>query len=133
MTLCTVIRWAPLSTGFSRQEYWSGLPFPPPGDLPDPAIEPTSPVAPALAGRFFTIEPPGKSTVTLFSLFIWLNWANYLTSSSTDWISIWIKLEVIRHAEVLAWCLTPCSHSLNVNYNFMNMKCWHSVNHQWKI
>ena len=43
----TVTRQAPLSTGFSRQEYWSGLPFPPPGDLPDPGMEPTSP---ALAG-----------------------------------------------------------------------------------
>ena len=45
------------SKGFSRQEYWSGLPFPPPGDLPGPGIELTSP---ALAGRFFTTEPPGK-------------------------------------------------------------------------
>ena len=43
--------------GFSRQEYWSGLPFPPPGDLPNPGIKP---VSPALAGRFFTTEPPGK-------------------------------------------------------------------------
>ena len=42
---------APLSMGFPRQEYWSGLPFPSPGDLPDPGIEPTSP---ALAGGFFT-------------------------------------------------------------------------------
>jgi len=40
--------------GFSRQEYWSGLPCPPPGDLPDPAIEPTTITSPALAGRFFT-------------------------------------------------------------------------------
>ena len=47
--------------GFSREGYWSGLPFPPPGDLPDPRIEPRSPVAPALAGEFFTTEPPGKS------------------------------------------------------------------------
>ena len=46
--------------GFSRQEYWSGLPFPSPGDLLDPGIEPTSPVSPALAGEFFTTEPPGK-------------------------------------------------------------------------
>ena len=43
---------------FSRHEYWSGLPFPSPGDLPDPGIEPASP---ALAGGFFTTEPPGKS------------------------------------------------------------------------
>uniref|UniRef100_A0A8C0ALI8 Uncharacterized protein n=1 Tax=Bos mutus grunniens TaxID=30521 RepID=A0A8C0ALI8_BOSMU len=48
---------APLSMGFSRQEYRSGLPFSPPGDLPVPGIEP---VSPALASRFFTIEPPRK-------------------------------------------------------------------------
>ena len=42
-TLWTVARQAPLSMGFSRQEYWSGLPFPSPGDLPDPGIEPGSP------------------------------------------------------------------------------------------
>ena len=45
---------AHLSMGFSRQEYWSGLPFPPPGDLPDPEIEPGSLRSPALAGVFFT-------------------------------------------------------------------------------
>jgi len=45
---------ASLSTGFSRQEYWSGLPFPYPRDLPAPRIEPTSLESPALAGRFFT-------------------------------------------------------------------------------
>ena len=44
--------------GFPRQEYWNGLPFPSPGDLPNPGIEPSSP---ALAGGFFTTEPPGKS------------------------------------------------------------------------
>ena len=54
VTLWAVARQAPLSMGFSRQEYWSGLPFPPPGDLPDPGAEPTSLMSPALAGRFFT-------------------------------------------------------------------------------
>ena len=44
---------APLFMGFSRQEYWSGLPCPPPGDLPDPGTEPRSPTSPALVGRFF--------------------------------------------------------------------------------
>ena len=53
----TVACQAPLSMGFPRQEYWSGLPFPSPGDFPDPEIEPTSPT---LAGGFFTTEPPGK-------------------------------------------------------------------------
>ena len=49
--------------GLSRQEYWSGLPFPLPGDLPDAGIEPVSLASPVLAGRFFTIAPPGKHSV----------------------------------------------------------------------
>ena len=53
----TVARQAPLSTGFSRQEPWSGLPCPPPGDLPDQGLN----LSPALAGRVFTSEPAGVS------------------------------------------------------------------------
>ena len=60
VTLWTVALQAPLSMEFSRQEYWSGLPFPPAGDLPDPGVEPRSLVSPALAGGFFTTDPPGK-------------------------------------------------------------------------
>ena len=60
-TLWTVACWAPLSMGFSRQEYWSGLPSPPPGDLPNPRIEPTSLTSPALAGGFFTISTIWKA------------------------------------------------------------------------
>ena len=60
VTPWTVAHQAPLSMGFTRKEYWNGLPFPPPGDLPDPGIEPASLVSPALAGRFFTTELPGK-------------------------------------------------------------------------
>ena len=48
MILLTVTHQTPMSMGFSRQEYWNGLPFPTPGDLPDPGIEPESPVSPAL-------------------------------------------------------------------------------------
>ena len=55
----TLARQASLSMGFPRQEYWSGLPFPSPGDLPNPGIEP---ISPALAGGFFTTEPSGKQT-----------------------------------------------------------------------
>ena len=54
MALWTVAHQAPLSTGFSRQEYWSGLLCPSPGDLPNPGIEPISLTSPALAGGFFT-------------------------------------------------------------------------------
>ena len=61
-TLCDTMDCSPLgsSVGFPRQEYWSGWLFPPPGDLRDPGIEPTSPAAPALSGRVFTTEPSGK-------------------------------------------------------------------------
>ena len=52
-TSWTVARQAPLSMGFSRQEYWRGLPYPPPGDLPDPGIKPGV-MSPAPAGGFFT-------------------------------------------------------------------------------
>ena len=55
-----IVHRAPLSMGFSRKEYWSRLPFPPPGDLPDPGIKPASLESPALAGRFFAIVPPRK-------------------------------------------------------------------------
>ena len=58
----TIARRVPPSMEFSRQEYWSRLPFPPPADLPDPGIEPASPLSPALAGRLFITEPPGKHT-----------------------------------------------------------------------
>ena len=54
----TVAHQVPLSMGFSRQEYWSGLPFPSPGDLPHPGIEPGSP---ALQVDFLPSKPPGKS------------------------------------------------------------------------
>ena len=58
LTPWTVVCQAPLSMGFPRQEYWSRLPFPSPGDLPNPGIVPMSPV---LAGRFFITEPAGKA------------------------------------------------------------------------
>ena len=56
-TQWTIAPQAPPSVGFSRQEHWSGLPFPSPGDLPDPGIKPGSP---ALQGDSLTSEPPGK-------------------------------------------------------------------------
>ena len=71
----TVAHQAPLSMGFSRQEYWSGLPFLPPGDLPHPGIKPASP---ALADGFFTTEPPRKHEVPItcmsFGLHPWEPW-----------------------------------------------------------
>ena len=63
MTPWTVASQAPISMGFSRQVYWSGLPSLLPGDLPDPECEPASPALAALAGGFFAAEPPGKPSL----------------------------------------------------------------------
>ena len=60
MTPWTVACQTPLSMGFSRQEYWNGLPLSIPGDLPNPGIEPTSLASPAVAGGFLTTAPLGK-------------------------------------------------------------------------
>ena len=79
-TTWTVAHQAPLSMGFCRQEYWSGLPFPSPGDLPDPGIEPSSP---ALAGRFFTSGPPGKPMGKIAS---W--WEVAVSTGGSAWCSV---------------------------------------------
>ena len=65
VTPWTVACQAPLSMGFPRQEYWSRLPFPLPGDIHDPRIKPTSPT---LAGGFFTIEPSGKPLYNILEI-----------------------------------------------------------------
>ena len=64
----TVAHQAPLTMGFPRQEYWSGEPFPSPGDPSDPGIEPESLSSPAIIGRFFTTASPGKPEYQLLSL-----------------------------------------------------------------
>ena len=71
VTPWTVALQAPLSMGFSRQEYWSGFPFPPLGDLPDPGIEPDSP---ALAAGFFTTSATIPSPGTTASEGYWGHW-----------------------------------------------------------
>ena len=78
-----VISWtagclASLSTEFSRQEYWSGLPLLSPGDLPNPGIEPASLAPPALAGGFFTTAPPGKPLHLSWLLTKWAHFRDLL-------------------------------------------------------
>ena len=100
MTLWTVAHQAPLSMGFPRQEYWSGLPFPSPGDLSDPGIEPTSLVLPALAGRFFTTAPPGKPQSSLQSsiYFTILTFTFTKQFRSLLWVSLYLEIFVSRSA-----------------------------------
>ena len=68
----TVAHQAHLSMEFPRQESWSGLPFSTPGDLPDPGMEPMSPVSPALAGKFFTAEPSVLTSILLLVIQCWI-------------------------------------------------------------
>ena len=71
VTLWTVVHQAPLSMGLSRQEYCSGLPCPPPGDLPDPGIRSASPTSPALAGGFFTTSTSWEALGTKCLIILW--------------------------------------------------------------
>ena len=79
--LWTVARQTPLSMGFSRQKYWSGLPSPPSGDCLNPDIEPASPGSPVLADKIFTTELPGNPTLLLNTtyscLLTWYSWKVY--------------------------------------------------------
>ena len=67
VSLWTISRQSPLSMEFSRQEYWSEVPFPPPGGLLDPGIKPMSPAFLALAGEFFTTTAPGNPDISVLS------------------------------------------------------------------
>ena len=77
---------APLSMGFSRQEYWSGLPCPPPGDLPDPGIEPASLASPALKSGSLPTEPPGKPISYLICLSTYLSVSCWWCFSGESWM-----------------------------------------------
>ena len=77
---------APLSMEFFRQEYWSGLPFPSPEDLPDPGIKPVSLVSAALASRFLTTEPPGKPKATILQCGISILSAPLVACPSAQWM-----------------------------------------------
>ena len=85
-TLWTVAHQAPPSMGFSRQEYWSGLPFPSPGDLPHPGIEPRSPT---LQADTLTSEPPG----TPLTFWRWMLLSQF-TDEETE--AQWMRLECPR-------------------------------------
>ena len=87
VTLWTVACQAPLSMGLSRQEYWSGLPCPPPGYLPDPGIVLASLISPALAGRFFITSTTCHHTNMSFLH----QWNNFQPLSPNSWLSNHLK------------------------------------------
>ena len=103
-TSWVVALWALLSMKFSRQEYWSGLPFPIPGDLPHPGIESVSPMSSALAGRFFTTQPPGK---TLYMRYAHIYASIYLQLMRT--LTIILRRVFLVLAWKAFWFLFPYS------------------------
>ena len=99
----------PLSTGFSMQEYWSGLPFPPPGDLPDPGVKLVSPVSPATAGGFLSAV-----SVQSFSVSVFIYWTWRVSTAKVGLLK-WrgLKLAVDQQEGPRTWCchLTSCKTS----------------------
>ena len=88
VTLWTIARQAPLSMGFSRKEYWSGFPCPPPGDLPNSGIEPMSLLSPGLTGGFFTTGTTWEAQyVHTSGMKSWQTLTEYIWSMTWDFIS----------------------------------------------
>ena len=80
-TLWTLVCQAPLSVGFSRQEYWSGSPCPPPGDLPDLGVKPTSLISPALAGEYFATSTTREAPTSITDIYIQVHNFNQILDS----------------------------------------------------
>ena len=147
-TPCTVAHQVPLFMGFSRQEYWSGLPCPPPGDLPDPGIKPRSPAPPALAGGFFITEPPGKPLNAFISVkgcedeaalstpYCLLGWVPILRASSSPRKKLFLGKE-----EMKGLSQRPLLHTAGQSFHFQgspvrNNRKFHKLFHlylSWKL
>ena len=119
VTSQTIARQAPLSVGFSRQEYWSELLFSPPGDLPDPGSEPTSLTSPALAGRFFptsatwkalTEKQMGRDAACQRRQFMLAADLENLTFPAS---SLYLRFQVTMYPGISVWFLPICSYFLS--------------------
>ena len=118
----TIAHQAPLSMGFPRQEYQSGLTFPPPGDLPDPGIEPGSP---SLTGGFFTADPVGKPNHERNSFCCSKppSLCSFLTTALGD------SCTCLKARERLCrdFCpRVPCGIGLRLAFRLTSLSCWYS-------
>ena len=107
----------PCPWDFSRQEYWGGLPFPPPGDLPDPDIESVPPASPSLAGGFFTTEPPGKPHLGHAGTYKMVS--KYLLTKSTH------RYPVLPH-----FLFFPSTHYVPSQWCFCQKNAWHGTQYR---
>ena len=128
-TLWTIAHQAPLSMGFSRQEYWSGLPCPPPGDLPHPRIEPGSPVAPALQADSLLLSHRGSLNKKKKK-----KNSYYLLDHEADReqnLAIWLQNMVLaprRSSSTMFSASLDCSSQRDTMYAFLALvhvtSCW---------
>ena len=115
----TVALQASLSMGFSRQEYWSGLPFPSPGDLPNPEIETVSIASPTLEGRFFTTVPPGKPiNIYILKLYIYII-CKYI-------YIIYVKVKSLSRVQLFATPWTV-AHQVPLSMEFTRQEYWNGL------
>ena len=132
MTPWTIAHRAPLSMGFPRQEYWSGLPFPSQGDLPDPGMEPGSP---ALAGGFFTAEPPGKPALShTYKLIIDKYLVLFCILSSKPTMGVTLTAHLSLHTSALLLGASVCwvgqHSSASSILKFWRPNSWDAISHK---
>ena len=127
---------APLSLGFFTQEYWSGLPFPSPGNLPHPGIIPTSLTSPALAGGFFTSWATGEAPIKSICIYVYAYvytyscscvnmyihmYTNNTHTHSSEWVSEWKLLSCVWLFATL-WTVPSQPH---LSMEFSRPEYWH--------
>ena len=130
----TIAHQVPLSVGFFRQEYWSGLPFPLPGNLPDPGIEPMYPVFPALAGGFSTTKSPGNPQpwCSIYQYFIplygWIMFQLFF-NPFTRWLYCFYFLPLMNNTIMNIVYKYLCGHRLPTFLGiYLGMDFWITTN-----
>ena len=139
LTLCNPMdrfRQAPLSVGFSRQTYWSGLPCPPPGDLPDPGTEPASLKSPALAGGFFAISVTGKpdrkgAALKFPKPGFYMILSSYPLACVVFSFTVAWKLHSINLEQWPSWTLSSCLQSNTGLKTSEWLKRFHAEKYEW--
>ena len=139
VTPWTVARQVPLSMKFSRQEYWSGLPCPPPGDLPDPGIKPTSLMCAALTGGSLPTESPGKPQTKCYEVQICKIGKRWRWGAGEVWqLIFWFLLPALHPLQPPGCAQSPAegqdsATGLEVSKSRMSLViCWKSLIHSPK-
>ena len=128
-TQWTVACRAPLYMWFPRQEHWSGLPFPPPGDLPDPGIKPVSLVSPALAGGFFPAVPSGKPSISCNTIYNGKNVKNL--KRNIQYVCVCVCVCIYIYIYIYIYKLSLCIVHLKLTWYLNQLWKWKLLSHVW--